>query len=362
MPADPGRRSGQRVHVPEDDHLTQQVGRCRRHHERGHHAREREGDGPRLRPLAPAVGPDRQPDEGGQLGHEGQQPDDPELDERLQVVVVRRLVVDQPLLDHARPDAGDRVGAGHGGDVRPLAPPPADPGLRAGDARVGRRELVDPVADVGREGGQGHEDHDERRHQAAATGHPQHDEHTHHGGRPGQSGVGQGERHAYRHEGEQRGDPDPSRAGEHDGDEDQDGDGQEVAEGVRLREGGDGPLDAVLDLRAVDPDQRAGHGDGHRDHRGGEHRAEHAIGSSGVLAQPVDDEEHEDRGRQAGQLGRAVPRRLTTERGHRGGDEEGGEGQAGGRGRMAPALQPAAAPPDQADGDEEHAEHAWPGR
>ncbi len=107
-----------------------------------------------------------------------------------------------------------------------------------------------------------------------------------------------------------------------------------------------------------DPDQRAGHGHGDRDHRGGQHRAEHPIGPTGVLAQPVDDEEHEHRGPQTGQLGRAVPRCLTTERGHGGGDEEGGEGQPGGRGGVAAAFQPAAAPPDQADGDEEHAEHA----
>ena len=104
-----------------------------------------------------------------------------------------------------------------------------------------------------------------------------------------------------------------------------------MAEGVRLGEGGDRPLDAVLDLGAGDPDQRTGHGDRHRDHRGSQHRAEHPIGPPGVLAQPVDDEEHEHRGPQTGQLGRAVSRRFTTERGHGGSDEEGGEGQAGGR-------------------------------
>ena len=81
MPADPGRCSRQRVDVPEDDHLTQQVGRCRGDDQRGRDAREGEGDRPGLRAFAPAVGPDGQPDEGGQLRQERQQADDPELDE-----------------------------------------------------------------------------------------------------------------------------------------------------------------------------------------------------------------------------------------------------------------------------------------
>ena len=210
---------------------------------------------------------------------------------------------------------------------------------------------------AGREGRQRDEDGDQCRHQPAPSGGPQHDQDPSHGRGPGQAGVGQRQGETDRSHGDHRQDPRLARTEQDVRHEDQQHDREEVAERVRLGEGRHDALDPVLDLDAVQPGQRADEGHGHGHHRGSEHGDDEAIGAPGGLAQPVDDEEHQNRGHHSGQLTHAAARCITTERGDGYGGQEPGGRHPGYRARMAMPGQATPDPPHPAHDDEQRSQH-----